>query len=160
MTDYFKGTAKAVTTANDENRAPDLFLAMRTGQTSKLIFLGWLEGGRYDDQPIFFSPVLGRAFALPAHTILLDKLATLPAKHFTPVIVTCDRQAAGAGGPTARYTVQAFPSLEDAAELEEMQGHRDAFLREVAKVRGARRTGQRGAGPGMSQTDVEPEYGF
>lgn len=154
MDALFKGKAKEVVTDKDKERGPDIFFTPKTGQVSKLVFLGWLDGGQYADQPVFYSPLLKRAIALPAHTILLDKLSDVP--KMSPVILTCERAASGRGGAAARYTLQAFPPVSDDDHLSLLRDALREFMGTVEKIRGNRGVKRTEAGPGL--VDVEADF--
>lgn len=118
MTDYFAGQGHRVKTEKDKEH-PTLYVKLREGMVAKAIWIGWLPGGRYPDQPVFFSPIKGQAFALPAHTVLLNKLAEC--KPFTPMQVTCTRAPAEGSKAAYLYDVITFPPITDDATLTQLR---------------------------------------
>jgi hypothetical protein len=134
--DHFSGEARTVETSHEKERGPNAFEKMETGQTSKLYFLGWVDGQKYGDQPVFFSPLAGYAFALPAHGILTDKMQTVP--KLSPCIVTCDFMPPANSGKSARYTVQVFDVVTEQEMLQKLNDAWLDFMKRVTAVRGGK----------------------
>jgi len=152
--DDFSGTSRTVETDHERDNGPDVFRSMKSGQTSKLYFLGWLGGNRFGDQPVVFSPLVNYAFALPAHTILVEKLKSVA--KLSPVIITCDKEASKSGdrSSAARYTVQVFDVVTENETIERLTKAWDDFVTR-AKARSGGKSVE-ATGPRSGGTSSQP----
>lgn len=132
--DVFAGEAQPVVTETMKERGPDLFVQMQKGQTVRVVFLGWLTGGKYADQPMFCNPKGAfRCFALPPHEILMDLCKSVD--MMTPCQLTCEGQRREGSG-AFRYTLGVYPRITDETVLAKLADARRDFLAKVAELRG------------------------